>query len=120
MDAREYLQQYISMQNRIKFKQSEIARIKDIACSPPSSAMCEQSGVRGSRKGDFISDTVAAYVKLEEELEQDIIKMMNVMHEICMTIELLKTTEYAVLHKIYIDGYSFGDVASMADRSYSC
>ena len=59
------------------------------------------------------------YIQMEEEVNADIDRLVDIKQEVIKTIEELNTDEYDILHKIYIQGMTFKEVAAVKDKSYS-
>jgi len=56
---------------------------------------------------------------IEAEIDNSIDKLIALKQEIISVIEQLPTTEYDVLHKMYVQGMTFYEVAEAKNRTYS-
>jgi DNA-directed RNA polymerase specialized sigma subunit len=114
MKAIQFLKQIKKIDNLIENKQAEVQRWKDIATNSAVNMSGER--VKSSGSTDTIANAICTYIDLERE---DIHELFKKREEIIKVIEQLNATEYDVLHKIYVQGLTFQEVATMRDRSYS-
>lgn len=114
MKAIQFLKQIKKIDNLIENKQAEVQRWKDIATNTAVNMSGER--VQSSGSNDTIANAICTYIDLERE---DIHELFKKREEIIKVIEQLNATEYDVLHKIYVQGFTLQELATMKDRSYS-
>lgn len=117
MKANEYLQQINKLDKMIQNKLIEIEQWKAIAGGVTGQAEGER--VQSSGTQQKMADAVCKYVMIEEEINADIDRLVYIKQDVIKTIEMLPTVEYDVLHKIYIQGMEFDEVAGMQNKSRS-
>ena len=117
MKAQEYIKQYIKQKSIIANCWAEVAHWKDIAHSITGNTEGERVQSSGSKQK--MADAVISYSDIEDEIKQRIAKANEIQCEILDTIELLKESEYDVLHKLYIQGKTFKEIAVLKDKSIS-
>jgi DNA-directed RNA polymerase specialized sigma subunit len=118
MNAKEFLRQIKKLDKLIENKLAEVQRWKEIATnvSPASMTM---DRVQSSSNPQKIADAICRYIDLEREINQDIDKLVDTKKDVISVIEQLNATEYDVLHKIYVQGFTFDEVAIACHRSPS-
>lgn len=117
MKAQQYLEQADKLEALIQNKQIEKAQWKDIALS--ITGRYEGERVQSSGSKQKMSDAVNRMVLIDQEIDSLIDRQIDARLEIIRTIEQLKTTEYDLLHKIYIQHMTFKEVAAAKDKSVS-
>ena len=117
MKAQQYLEQVDKFEALIQNKQIEKEQWKDIALS--ITGKYEGERVQSSGSKQKMSDAVNRIVLIENEIDSLIDQQIDTRLEIIKTIEQLKTTEYDLLHKIYIQHMTFKEVAAAKDKSVS-
>lgn len=75
--------------------------------------------VQTSSNGQKMTNAVMKIVKIQEELDESIVKAKNKQDEIIGVIEQLNADEYDLLHKVYVQYYTLKEVQYMKKRSYS-
>ena len=116
MTAKAYLQQVSKIESLIKNKMLEAQRWKDSATS--ITAATDHIRVQASGSQQKMADAVANYIDIEAEIKSDIRRLINKRNEIIHVLEQLKTSEYDVLYKLYVQGMTLQEIADYADRSY--
>lgn len=116
-DAKAFLKQYKKLDKLIENKLIEIRRLKEIAENTATGTGGDR--VQSSHNPHKIADAIGKYIDLEREIREDIEKLIDAKKDVVSVIEQLKATEYDVLHKMYIQGLSYWDVAEKYDRTYS-
>jgi DNA-directed RNA polymerase specialized sigma24 family protein len=102
----------------IENKTVEIRQLKAIA----SNICWDPAGERVQTSTDphRISEAIAKYVDLENEIKRDIDRYVETKRRVTEVIESLDVAvEYDVVHKLYVQGMSLYELADMYDRSYS-
>ena len=112
MTAKEYLSQIKKLDTLIDNKLAEVAHWKAVASGTTSRSEGERVQATGSNQK--MADAVARYMDMENEINADIDRQ-----EVIQTIEQLPWIEYDVLHKIYVQGKEFWEVADSHEKSYS-
>lgn len=95
----------------------EIEQWKAIASG--TTANSEGERVQSSGSQQKMADAVAKYIDIQTELDADIDRFIDTKQEVIRTIESLESTEYDLLHMIYVQFLTFDDVADKYDKSYS-
>lgn len=117
MKAKDYLLQISKIDRIIENKLYEVERWKEIATG--TSISTEGEKVQSSGNKQKMAEAVCRYIQIENEVTADIDNLVNLKQDIISLIEQLSTDEYDVLHKIYIQGMTFKEVAISKDKSYS-
>lgn len=121
MKAQEYLKQYQKQQSIIANCWAEVARWKDIALSITGNTEGERVQTSGSKQK--MADAIVTYSDLENEIKQgikqEIAEALEIQNDIKKTIKQLKEAEYDVLHKVYILGMEYKEVAATKGKSVS-
>lgn len=117
MKAKEYLQQVGKLNRLIENKTIEREQWRSMATSTGTFSDGERVQSSGSKQK--MEDAVIRYADLEREINRCIDAFVNARQDVIRTIEQLPTTEYDILHKIYIQGKLLEDVADIYDRTYS-
>lgn len=117
MNAKEFLKQYKKWDKLIENKLIEIRRWREVAENTTTGM--DGDRVQSSHNPNKIADAIGKYIDLEREIREDIEKLIDAKKDVVSLIERLEATEYDVLHKIYIQGLSFWDVADKYERTYS-
>ena len=117
MKAQEYLKQYKKQQSIIANCLAEVARWEDIALSITGNT--EGVRVQSSGSKQKMADAIDEYTDIKAEIKQEIAVAEEIQREIKKTIKQLKEAEYDVLHKVYIQGMEFKEVAFSKNKSVS-
>lgn len=117
MKAQEYLKQYKKQETIIANCWAEVARWKDIALSITGNTEGERVQSSGSKQK--MADAVVEYSDIEAENKQEIAEAREIQREIKETIKRLKEAEFDVLHKVYIQGMEYKEVAASKNKSVS-
>jgi hypothetical protein len=120
MKAKEFLKQIRKYDLMIENWKKDLSKWKSMACSISSPGMSE-TGVRVQTSGNQqqMEDSVIRYVDMEAEIEQRIRELTVERMQAIKMIEHLKTEEYDLLHKIYVQGMYLNDVAEIHGKSYN-
>ena len=116
MKAQEFLKQIKKLDKLIENKLAEVQRWKEIA----NNTTVNMSGERVQSTGnhDTIANAICTYLDLEREIKQCVDELIEKRKDILNVIEQLPATEYDILHKIYVQGFTLQEVASLYDRRY--
>lgn len=117
MNAKEYLLQIKKLDYMIRNKKVEIQQLKDIAGSVTPTMSGER--VQTTSNPQRMADAIGEYIDLEAETRRDLAELVAKKREIIGYIERLNTSEYDVLHKIYVQYFNFDEVAVMLNYSRS-
>ena len=115
MNAKEFLRQIKKLDKLIENKLIEIQRWKDLANNTTANLTGER--VQSSGNPHKIADAIGRYIDLEREINQDIDNLIETKKDVISIIEQLNATEYDVLHKVYVQGFTFDEVAIACKRS---
>lgn len=116
MKAQEFLNQIKKLDKLIENKLAEVQRWKEIANNTTVNMSGERVQSTGSH--DTIANAICTYVDLEAEIEKNIDELVATRQDIISVIEQLNATEYDILHKIYVQGFTLQEIASLYDRRY--
>ena len=117
MKAKEYLKQLQKLDKLIENKLAEKERWKCIATTTTAPLGGER--VQSSGNPQKMADAVCRYIELESEINACIDRIVDQRQEIISTIEMLDVKEYDLLHKVYVQHFTFQDVATALDKSYT-
>lgn len=117
MDAKQFLRQLKKLDKMIENKLAEKARWKEIAFG--TSAKMDGEKVQSSGSQQKMADAVCRYVDIEREIDEQIDTLIDTKQDVINVIEKLNTTEYDILHKMYVQYMSLYDVADIYEKSYS-
>ena len=117
MRAKEFLKQLEKIDKLIANKTIELDRWKAIATGTGCRFGSER--VQTGINKDKTADAVCRYVDIEDEINASIDLLIDKRNEVLRVIEQLNTTEYDLLHKIYVQYKTFYDVADEYQKSYS-
>lgn len=117
MNAKEYLKQVKKLDRLIENKLAEKDQWMSIATRTTQQLTADR--VQTSGNTQKVADAVCKYIEIEEEINQFIDKLVDTKREVIGTIERLSATEYDLLHKVYIQYYTFDEFAATSDKTYS-
>lgn len=117
MNAKEFLRQIKKLDKLIENKLAEVQKWKEIASNTSTNMTGER--VQASGNPQSIADAICRYIDLEREINKDIDNLIEIKKSVINVIEKLNTTEYDVLHKVYVQGFTFDEVAIACKRSRS-
>ena len=117
MTAKEYLEQPMNLDMRIKSKAMQVASLRSLAersTATLSAASCSGTGSRGMER------FVLIIAGLEKEIEQDTVRMTSLMEEISLAINSVDDcNQRTLLHLRYICFLSWEDIAEELGLSVS-
>lgn len=117
MRAKDFLLQVRKLDRLIENKLIEIQQWKDIATNTAPLMVGER--VQSTSNPQKMADAIGMYVDLEVEINHHIDEFVDAKRDVLSVIEQLNTTEYDILHKVYVQGFTLDDVADKYDRTYS-
>lgn len=117
MKAKEYLLQIRKLDTLINNKLAEVDHWKSVAFG--TGAWSDSERVQSSGNKQKMASAVDRYVDIQAEITADIDKLIHLKQEVIRTIEVLPAKEYDVLHKFYVQGMTFDEIADFHERSYS-
>lgn len=116
-EAYKFLERPEKLKAIIANKQAEVEQLRGIAESTVSYSEGER--VQSSGGKSKMADAVGRLVDMERAIDELKAKLCDVVAEIGAIIERLNVDRYDVLHKKYILGMSFDEIALARDRSKS-
>lgn len=116
MKAQDFLKQIKKLDKLIENKLAEVQRWKEIANNTTVNMSGER--VQSSGNHDTIANAICTYLDLEREIKQCVDELIAKRKDILNVIEQLPATDYDILHKIYVQGFTLQEVASLYDRRY--
>ena len=116
MNAKEYLLQIQKLDRLIENKLMEVAHWKSVATG--TTVCAEGDRVQSSGSKQKMADAVCRYLHMEDEINADIDRLVDIKQDIIKTIEQLPVKEYDLLHKIYVQGMEMYEAAVEMDKSY--
>lgn len=117
MKAKEYLQRIRKVDTIIQNKLIEKERWFALATSTTTSSSGERVQASGSQQK--MADSVLRYIEVERQIDECIDLLIDAKQDVVSTIETLPTIEYDLLHKVYIQFRSLGEVAAAQGKTYS-
>ena len=115
--AQEYLEQVEKLNAMIENKRVEAQQWRDLALNITAKSDGERVQSSGSKRK--MADALDRAADLEAEANKIRSEMIEQKQEIIRTIEKLNASQYDVLHKVYIQGKSFKEVAAAKGKSVS-
>ncbi len=127
MVAREFLKQVEKLDRVIENKLIEKEQLKSMAESTTSGStsitvngvLHSMEKVQASANPQKMADAINRYIDIETEIDQHIDELLEVKKDVCSVIEQLKTAEYDLLHKVYIQHMELWDAADKCEKSYA-
>lgn len=115
MTAKEFLRQYGDCEKRIRSKERKIKNLKEQADSI-TQTLSER--VQSSGSGDRQAQVVEAYIDMQRELAEEVLRFRAIQRQVCDTINALEDNrQIDVLERYYIEGMTFEQTA--VDLHYS-
>lgn len=112
MTAEQYLDRIKKIDAMIKNKQREHWRWEEVADGMGGASDGER--VQASRNLHRSADAIGNYIDLEREIDALKQERQTIIH----TIEQLPSTEYDLVHKIYVQDYTMKELAYHFGKSY--
>lgn len=117
MRAKDFLRQVYKLDRMVENKLAEKRQWQEIAAGATPQTTGER--VQSSGNPQRMADAISRYIDIEQEIDECIDRLVDTKREVIGVIEQLNATEYDVLHKMYIQGYTLQEVADIKGRSYS-
>lgn len=117
MKAKDFLLQIEKIDKIINNKVFELEQWKAIALG--TTAQMGGERVQSSSSQQKMADAVAMYIDIQAEINASIDKLYDTKREVIKVIEQLKATEYDVLHKKYVQGLTFDEIAAFYGMAYT-
>jgi DNA-directed RNA polymerase specialized sigma subunit len=117
LKAKDFLTQLEKLDKLIENKTVEKAQWRSIATNVTAQVGGER--VQSSGNPHKITDAIATYLDLEQEIDRFLSDQIEKKKDIIRVIEQLNPTEYDVLHKIYVQYKTLQEVADKYNRTYS-
>lgn len=115
--AKAFLAQVEKLDTMIQNKEIEKEQWRSVALGITSRSDGER--VQSSSNQQKMATAIEKYIDLEKEIDSQIDKLVDIKREIVAVIEQLNPTEYDILHKKYIQGLTFAEIAAECNNSYS-
>lgn len=117
MNAKDFLRQISKYDRLIENKLIEAAQWRDIANNSTTNMSGERVGA--SPNPHRTAEAICKYMDLEEEARKCADALIAAKKDVIGVIEQLSASEYDLLHKIYVQGLEYKEVAYKCKRSYS-
>lgn len=117
MQAKAYLKQLEKLDRLIENKLAELEQWRAVATCTTQQLTADR--VQTSGNPQKMADAVCKIVEIEGEIDAFIDRLVDTKREVISSIERLNPTEYDVLHKVYVQYFTFDDVAVKKGKSYS-
>ena len=117
MKAKDYLRQLQKLDKLIENKLAEKEQWKAMATSTTQQMSADR--VQTSGNPQKMADAVCKIIEIEAEIDAYIDRLVDTKREVISTLERLNPTEYDLLHKVYVQYFTFDDVAIKMSKSYS-
>lgn len=110
MNTRQYLKQVNVITRKIENKDEERYKLQQLA--KRLSAPVSGERVQTSHNPDAMADTVVKIIELESEINELVLKLLDIQSEVIATIDSLPNQNWVdVLHKQYIESKSLPEIA---------
>ena len=118
MKAKDFLKQLQRLDKLIENKLIEQAQWKSIALG--TSAQMNGERVQSSGSQQKMADAVNRYIDIEHEIDGVIDNLIETKKKVIAVIEQLEdTTEYDLIHKMYVQYLTLYEVADLYGKTYS-
>ena len=116
MTAKEFLLQIKKLDKLIENKMAEAHHWREIASN--TSVDMSRERVQSTGNHDIVANAICAYLDIDAEIARRLDELVAAKNDVISVIEQLNATEYDILHKIYVQGFTLQEVASLYDRRY--
>jgi DNA-directed RNA polymerase specialized sigma24 family protein len=116
MTAKDFLLQIRKLDKLIENKMAEAQHWREIANN--ASVDMSRERVQSSGSHDVTANAICKYLDLDDEIARRLDELIAAKNDALEVIEQLNDIEYDVLHKIYVQGFTLQDVASLYNRRY--
>jgi len=117
LKAKDYLRQLQKLDKLIENKLAEKEQWKAMATSTTQQMSADR--VQTSGNPQKMADAVCKIIEIEAEIDAFVDRLVDTKREVISTLERLNPTEYDLLHKVYVQYFTFDDVAIKNNKSYS-
>lgn len=117
MNAKDFLLQIRKLDKLIENKVAESLQWREIANNTTVNMSGEK--VQSSGNHDTVANAICTYLDLEAEIQKRIDELVAARQDVISVIEQLNVTEYDLLHKLYVQGFTLQEIATMYDMSYN-
>lgn len=117
LEAKAYLKQVQKLDRMIENKLAEIEQWREMATCTTQRLSADK--VQSSPNPQKMADAICKIVQIEGETDVLVDRLVDTKREVIKTLERLVSTEYDVLHKVYIQYMTFEEVAERKGKSYS-
>ena len=114
--AKKYLMQIEKIDSMIENKKAEKEYWQTVATG---TTMQLSEKVQTSSNGEKMTNAVLKILKVQEELDECIVRLNNERKEIISVLEQLNAKEYDLLHKVYVQYFTLKEYMFMKHISYS-
>lgn len=115
--AKDFLRQLKKLDKMIENKLIEKEQWRSIATG--TTAQMGSERVQSSGSQQKMADAVGRYIDIEKDIDECIDKLIDAKKDVISVIEQLNTTDYDLLHKVYVQFMSLYDVAELYGKTYS-
>lgn len=110
MNTKEYLSQAFRLNERINSKLEQIQSLNDLATN--CSAVISDMPRNPNRSGSPMADAIIKIISLQEEINDDIDKMVDLKRELVSVVKEVKDVECQILLELrYLCFHSWEDIA---------
>lgn len=117
MRAKDYLRQLQKLDKLIENKLAEKEQWKAMATSTTQQLSADR--VQTSGNPQKMADAICKIIEIEAEINAFVDRLIDTKRDVISTVERLNPTEYDLLHKVYVQYFTFDDVAIKMNKSYS-
>jgi len=117
LKAKEYLRQLKMLDRLIENKLAEKEQWKAMATSTTQQLTADRVQTTGNPQK--MADAVCKIIEIEAEIDAFVDKLIDTKRDVISTLERLNPTEYDLLHKVYVQFFTFEEVADKKGKSYS-
>lgn len=117
MKAKEYLLQIRKIDRLVENKIAELEHWQAIATG--TTTFSDDDRVQSTGNRYKMEDAILKCIEINNEINFEIDRLVDIRKEVISTIERLKPDEYDVLHKIYVQNKDFQEIAAAKKMSYS-
>lgn len=117
MKAKDYLRQLQKLDKLIENKLAEKEQWKAMATSTTQQMSADR--VQTSGNPQKMADAVCKIIEIEGEIDAFVDRLIDTKRDVISTLERLNPAEYDLLHKVYVQYFTFDDVAIKNNKSYS-
>lgn len=115
-EAKDFLMQLKKIDKIIENKLIEREQWKSIAMGTTSHSEGERVQSSGSQQK--MADAIGRYIDIESEIDRCIDRLVATKQDVISVIEQLDTTEYDLLHVVYVQYLTLEDFAEQYGKSY--